>query len=130
MKKIIGVALFFLVAASPALAGGNSGGGSSSSGGGGSSGGMRESGGGSRTESFPGFGAQPAPRSFAPQTREAPMKFAAEPDRRRIQPRWFSNDYVSTQRTCPKNPFQEPGPAVNGCAVNPSVLYAFPSDDY
>ncbi len=129
MKRIIGVALFFLVAAAPALAGGNSSGGSSNSGGGGwSSGGMRESSGGSRTE-FPGFGAQPAPRSFAPQTREAPMKFAAEPDRRRVQPRWFSNDYVSTHPTCPKNPYQQP-PAFNGCAVNPWVLYAFPSDDY
>jgi hypothetical protein len=122
MKKIIGVALFFLVAAAPALAGGNSGGSSNS-------GGSRMSGGSSRaSQSFTGFGAQPAPRSFAPQTREAPARLATEPQRRRPPTMNFVDGRYNQGSMCPKNPYQRPASAVNGCAVNPWVLYAFPDD--
>jgi hypothetical protein len=125
MKKIIGVALLFLVATAPALAGGTTSGGSSSSGG------SRMSGGAPRvSQSFSGFGAQPAPRSFVPLTRETPVKSVAEPQRKRTPMPWVSSDrYVDSRPTCSKNPYQQPAMAMNDCAVNPWVLYAFPDDN-
>jgi hypothetical protein len=105
MKNVIAAALFFVAAAAPALAGGSS-------------------------RVSPGF---TAPRSFAPQAPEAPMKPVAEPQRKPIRTPWISVARFDNARTmCPKNPYQQPNQqragSMSGCAVNPWVLYAFPED--
>jgi hypothetical protein len=149
MKKIIGVALFFLVAAAPALAGGNSGGGGGSSmssgGSSGGGGGFRVSSGGTSAMSG-GFGSQSQrsfaapgiapptrlapPTRFAPPTREMPSREALQVERKRIHPEWAQSErYMNYQPMCPKNPYQQPALALNGCAANPGVLLALPNYD-
>ena len=146
MKKIIGVALFFLVAAAPALAGGN-GGGSSNSGG---NGGFRMSGGTTRSSGSLGSGMPnsfapappmriaPAPPTriapparLAPPTREAPMQSSLDPQRKLKPVEWTPSErYYSVNSLCQKSPYQRPEVGLNGCGVNPGVLFAFPDSGF
>jgi len=120
----MGVALLFLMLGAPALAGGNGGQGS----GGGTMPGGALSGGVSHAGSL--FGA-PVLRTIVPPVRTAPAPRQPVPDRKPVPPPVQLDDKYLFSNTgmprCPKNPYQQPDVAKNGCAPYPWVLYAFPA---